>query len=257
MYSIFISTFGKKVLRVHNGVPIEVGALNRKNFIYDLHDDIGENISSENDYYGELSGLYWVWKNVNIDDGDIIGFCHYNKCLDISKRKAEKWLKKEHDGFIVLNPIYAKRHDAKDEIEAIESVLGQNKGDINSWNLLYDEYGISKYKNCYSCNMFITTGKSFKQFCTWLFNILKNLRIKVGDKPEVEPNLRRYCAFIGERLLSVYLMSRDIPVYCVNRRIKEWWLPIFYPIVQAIRLNRYSRLYSFLSKKFGSSSSYR
>lgn len=257
MYTIYISTFGKKVLRVPNGVPIEVGALNRKNFVYDLHDDTGENISSLNEYYGELSGLYWVWKNVKIDDGDIIGFCHYNKCLNISKKKAKKWLKKEPQGFIALNPIYAKRHDAKDEIEAIERVLSSNIDDYRSWELLYDENGISKYRNCYSCNMFITTGKSFDQFCTWLFNILMNLRTIVGDKPEVEPNLRRYCAFIGERLLSVYVKSRGIPVYCVDKRIKEWWLPIFYPIVRAIGMNRDSRFYHLLSKKFGSSSSYR
>ena len=54
MYKIYISTFGQSVIKVDGGVPIEVGAANRNNFIYQLHDNAGENISTENEYYGEL-----------------------------------------------------------------------------------------------------------------------------------------------------------------------------------------------------------
>ena len=44
MYKIYISTFGQRVIKVDGGVPIEVGAANRNNFIYQLHDNTGENI---------------------------------------------------------------------------------------------------------------------------------------------------------------------------------------------------------------------
>ena len=90
MYNIYVSTFGKKVINVKYGIPIEVGAQNRTSFIYPIHDDTGDNISQENEYYGELTGLYWVWKNVKIEDTDIIGFCHYNKALNISSKKIKK-----------------------------------------------------------------------------------------------------------------------------------------------------------------------
>ena len=46
-----------------------------------LDEKKGENISELNSYYGELTGLYWVWKNKLIDmkKDDLIGNCHYRK----------------------------------------------------------------------------------------------------------------------------------------------------------------------------------
>ena len=123
MYSIYISTFGRKVIRVAHSTPIEVGAKGRTNFRYSLRDDVGDNISNQNGYYGELTGLYWIWKNVKIADDDIIGFCHYNKALNISKKKAERWLKMYPNGFIVLMPGRQSSHEASDEVSAIVTSL--------------------------------------------------------------------------------------------------------------------------------------
>ena len=95
---IYISTFGRRCLNVKSGIHIEVGAARRKNFMYPLHDDTGDNISMENEYYGELTELYWVWKNIQIADDDIIGFCHYNKALAISSSKVESWLSTHRGG---------------------------------------------------------------------------------------------------------------------------------------------------------------
>jgi hypothetical protein len=39
-------------------------------------DDTGDNISSKNKYYSELTGIYWVWKNTR---QDITGACHYRR----------------------------------------------------------------------------------------------------------------------------------------------------------------------------------
>ena len=44
-----------------------------------LGDDTGDHISDKNCYYSELTGLYWVWKNVT--DVDIVGSCHYRRYL--------------------------------------------------------------------------------------------------------------------------------------------------------------------------------
>ena len=41
-------------------------------------DDSGDNISDQNCYYSELTGMYWVWKN---SDADYIGICHYRRYL--------------------------------------------------------------------------------------------------------------------------------------------------------------------------------
>ena len=44
-------------------VPLQVGTAINSPLGY-LRDDTGDNISALNGYYSELTGLYWIWKNV-------------------------------------------------------------------------------------------------------------------------------------------------------------------------------------------------
>ena len=60
-------------------VPLQVGAaLADTHFSGFLHDDTGDNISCKNRSYCELTGQYWVWKNV---EADYYGFFHYRRYL--------------------------------------------------------------------------------------------------------------------------------------------------------------------------------
>ena len=43
-------------------VPLQVGAALNENLGY-IRDDSGDSISELNPYYGELTGMYWLWKN--------------------------------------------------------------------------------------------------------------------------------------------------------------------------------------------------
>ena len=60
--------------------PIHVGkSLSRfkeemKNII---GDDTGDNISTKNPYYCELTAIYWAWKN--LPNTRIKGLCHYRR----------------------------------------------------------------------------------------------------------------------------------------------------------------------------------
>ena len=44
-------------------LPLHVGSAGKESIGYQRDDD-GENISSLNPYFCELTGLYWAWKNL-------------------------------------------------------------------------------------------------------------------------------------------------------------------------------------------------
>lgn len=255
-YRIFVSTFGRKTIRVKSGIPIEVGAANRDNFIYPLKDNTGDNISSENPYYGELTGLYWIWKNVKISDDDIIGYCHYNKAFNISENKAEKWLKANPKGIITLTPEKIRNHPVEDECKALYEVLKESPLYYKACDKLYDNEFASRYANCRGGNMLICNGDTFKLYCSWLFSVLKGVRIKVGDKPDADKYWKRYCAYMGERLLSVYIEANQLPNLGVDVRLKKWWIPYLAKVRKALHINKDNAVYQAIYNKLGYKSSY-
>ena len=58
--------------------PLQVGREEKVDLGY-LCDNTGDNISAGNCYYSELTGLYWIWKNVHTYK--YVGTCHYRRYL--------------------------------------------------------------------------------------------------------------------------------------------------------------------------------
>ena len=62
-------------MRMPRQIDLMLGSATHQ--IYDpayTHDDTGNNISIDNYWFGQTTGLYWVWKNSNADH---IGICTY------------------------------------------------------------------------------------------------------------------------------------------------------------------------------------
>lgn len=57
-------------------VPLQVGRACHEPLGF-IGDDTGDQISKQNAYFSELTGVYWLWKNYQ--DADIIGICHYRR----------------------------------------------------------------------------------------------------------------------------------------------------------------------------------
>tara|TARA_B110000208_G_C11788990_1_gene436726 strand:+ start:2078 stop:2908 length:831 start_codon:yes stop_codon:yes gene_type:complete len=58
-------------------LPVHVGSVNSELKIDIQRDDEGENISSKNNQYCELTAIYWAWKNLK--ELDYIGLAHYRR----------------------------------------------------------------------------------------------------------------------------------------------------------------------------------
>jgi hypothetical protein len=69
----------------HPFIPLYVGPA--ASSISGISDCSGDSISSKNSFYSELTGQYWVWKNLlpNIDSDEIVGFCHYRRFFNFGQ----------------------------------------------------------------------------------------------------------------------------------------------------------------------------
>ena len=85
-------------------LPLHVGRAGKEDIGFS-GDDTGENISQKNPFYCELTGLYWLWRNV---DSDYKGLVHYRRHFGGSGKSKNPWeriltqgeleeLLKEHD----------------------------------------------------------------------------------------------------------------------------------------------------------------
>ena len=74
--SITIAVITHKPYRMPTGsiyMPLHVGASIHPSVLPDLaQDNTGDNISSKNAEYTELTGIYWVWKNIKSDFKGIV-----------------------------------------------------------------------------------------------------------------------------------------------------------------------------------------
>ena len=213
---LFISSFGNDTAwinrHIKNTVTIEVGAacrgLSASEFSEDrVADNTGDNISKDNPYWGELTGLYWIWKNITFNDDDIVGFCHYNKILNISERNIKKFFTENPRGWLVMNRDTCPFSDDDIVYVSLRKIFQDYYPDYyQEWKKFckQDKESLSWLPEFSPCNMFYTDARSFNEYCGWLFGFLFRLRRMLGDI-DGTPYEKRYCAFIGERLLTSYL----------------------------------------------------
>ena len=73
-------------------IPVQVGAEGKTKIDNYQSDNEGENISIKNPFFCELTGLYWAWKNLDVD---YIGLVHYRRYFtsknNVPKDENEKF----------------------------------------------------------------------------------------------------------------------------------------------------------------------
>lgn len=227
--------------------PLVVGnyLLNNQNLF--LGDNTGDNISSKNEYYCELTGIYWLWKNTT---QDIVGSCHYRRYF--TYKSEPFWYKikrllypivglaRLRKGLIVTSntTLFSKHLITQSEINEIlsnydlivpkpswfkRSVKKQyqrhhNEGDLiileSIIEKLYPAYinsfnKVLEQKWFYAFNMFIMKNEHFQDYMKWLFDILFEFEKQV-DLKSYKGYQKRVIGFLAERLFNVWVTYQNL-----------------------------------------------
>lgn len=197
-------------------IPLHVGRALSEDLGYD-GDHTGDNISEMNGYYSELSGVYWVWKNVKTTD--YVGICHYRRYLIsddnvLLKERDFEAILKGYDIItskkITLNfsyfEGYSKNHYAKDLIETgkvVEELFPE----------YYEDYHRIIHSNeTYFGNIMVASKEVYDAYAEWLFTILFEVQKRI-DISGYDNYHKRVFGFISEILLLVYVTNQKLKVF--------------------------------------------
>ncbi|MDO5401969.1 MAG: DUF4422 domain-containing protein [Eubacteriales bacterium] len=201
-------------------IPMQVGAATNPDLGY-LSDATGDNISELNKFYGELTGMYWIWRNYT--EADFIGMCHYRRYFVneqyrlMTEADVERILS-THD-VILSNKIQCNKPSYfEDFADAHDENILRITGDVirDIYPEYYETYNkVFSEGYCHFGNLMIMPHHLFNQYAAWLFNIFS----------ELEPRLRfdfkdlyhqRIFGFISENLVNVWTRHNNLSVYESN-----------------------------------------
>ena len=236
-------------------LPIQAGAA--------LHDPIpgyqpdneGDNISTKNPHFCELTCHYWAWKNLK--SVDIVGLNHYRRYFDFQK----KWPQFSADKRFVSTEAFLNQPyqfpDLDNILQKYDIILPiarhwrvsntQQYGDYHiakDWEMLRQiikerspqyipafEKTMDHSNKSVGYNMFITHWKHFDTYSEWLFDILFEVERRVP--PIDDPIQSRIYGYMSERLINVFcehyhLHIKHIPLimplddFEKNMNISNW-----------------------------------
>lgn len=210
---IIIATHKKYQMPVDNMyIPLHVGAEGKPDLKY-MKDNTGDNISSLNSSFCELTGLYWAWKNI---DADYIGLAHYRRHFTMKNKngfenvlsykeikpylgKVKIFVPKKRRYFIeTLYTHYEHTHYAN-HLDMTREIIAEIYPDYleNYDKIINHTYG-------YMFNMMIMDKKLLDNYCSWLFSILFELQNRIKQQ-ELSAFQGRFYGRVSEIIFNVWL----------------------------------------------------
>lgn len=189
-----------------------------------ITDGTGDNISTKNQLYCELTGLYWIWKNT-LDE--YVGLVHYRRYFVNTK----KFFRNDHNKIYSYSELVGKLNSAdiilpkrdcfsktvKEQMietqscseivfELLQKVIKDKYPDY-----LADFYYVFSQNKMSCCNMIFSSRDIFDQYCSWLFDVLFQLETLVNKVAQKEDQSRLY-GFLSERLLNIWVRKQGLKV---------------------------------------------
>lgn len=231
-----------------------------------LHDDLGyendyegDNISAKNNSFCELTGLYYLWKNVKCD---VIGICHYRRFFVhnedyIGKEKIENVLS-DYDLIVPQSLMmsyenveehYLDYHVAKDWWIVREIIEKMRPECIEAFDLM------GKTKMVQPYNMMITRKEIFDEYCSWLFPILFEME-RIVDISGYDSYQGRIFGFVSERLFKVWLLCKEYKVFEMEVRLIDTENSYNYKKENALKFQCLKALLKDMTEKYAAGNPY-
>ena len=249
---ILVATHKKYKMPADTSVylPIHVGCEGKENLGFQ-GDNSGENISTLNPYYCELTGLYWAWRNL---DCDYLGLVHY--------RRYFTKMTKGYNESININDVILNRFEVEKLLENSEVIVPKRrKYYIETLYSHYDhtfdgshldlarkmietknpEYlssfdKVMKQRSGYMFNMFIMKKELADDYFSWLFPILGGMYESM-DLSGLTDFEARLFGRVSELLFNVWLDKNNLKITEV-------------PFMYMERVDLFKKGMSFLMAKF-------
>lgn len=206
-------------------LPVHVGhALSDTDLGYQTDDD-GENISSRNRSYCELTAVFWAAKNTA---SDAVGLSHYrryfvgempgpNGSKILSPAQADELLA-EHDVVIgkprnyvveTIDSHYRNGHHGED-LDVLRATIAERSPEyVSAYDAVFGGRKLSLY------NMFLMRREAYLAYTEWLFPLLAEVEAQI-DESDRTAYQQRTMGYLGERLLNVWVVAH--PELSVKKR---------------------------------------
>ncbi len=204
-------------------LPLHVGREGKADLGY-VGDNTGDNISTKNASYCELTGLYWAWKNLKEEDA--IGLVHYRRhfvthtpLFSADKKKyilqqpdyenllktAPVILPKKRNYFIETSRSQYEHAHNPNDILVLEQIIKEQYPECsNAFNKVMNSTSGHRF------NMFVMQKEQLNNYCHWLFTILFELEKRIDVTTYNKYNSRVF-GFLSERMLDIWLTAYNVP----------------------------------------------
>lgn len=207
--------------------PLQVGTENADVRIADLADNCGDSISKKNVNYSELTGLYWIWKNKLLPQGDTetekmqyYGLNQYRRMIVFSDDDLLRLGDNDIDAVLPYPMHYEpdinahhKRYLKDADWEAMLAAVKELQPE-------YADYfpEVLKQNYLYNYNVILAKKNVLREYCEWLFPILE--RTEELSVPKGSERADRYIGYMGETLETLYFMKNSDRLNIVHTQCK-------------------------------------
>ena len=204
--------------------PIQVGADLTTERVAQVTDHTGENISSKNVNYCELTALYWIWKNqlCKENGAEYYGLYQYRRLLELNEEDIGPMKANQLDVDLSLPTMHEPdirehhtRYVKESDWEAMVQALFELEPEYGK---AYEEVFAQHY--FYNYNMLVARRQVLADYCGWLFPLLE--RVEALSEPKGWERRDRYIGYLGENLMTLYFLAnkKHLKIAHTGRQMK-------------------------------------